>query len=325
VTEGSRPAVRPIFILSLPRTGSTLLQRILGSHEAIATASEPWFLLPSLYSLREQGVNAEYEHGVTARGVKGFAEEYLPGGVDDYRAAIHDFALDIYARASDGKPYFLDKTPRYHHIAGELISLFQEARFIFLWRNPLAIAASWMDTWSGGRWNLDDLSADLFRGLPNLVEAYSSHEDRVASTRYEDLVARPPEEIERLLHYLELPFDATVLERFRELEMRNPAFWDPTGTRRYREITGASLAKWRTIMANPIRKAWCRRYLRWLGPERLAVMGYRLDELLAEVDAIPLGVHRLPSDLTRGWAGFRYRRKRSKVVGVPFPLWQPPD
>jgi hypothetical protein len=35
-----------------------------------------------------------------------------------------------------------------------------------------------------------------------------------------------------------------------------------------------------------VRRAWARRYLRWIGEERLAVMGYRLDVLLAELDAI---------------------------------------
>ena len=39
-------AMRPLF-LSLPRSGSTLLQRILGSHDAVATSPEPWLLLPS--------------------------------------------------------------------------------------------------------------------------------------------------------------------------------------------------------------------------------------------------------------------------------------
>src|SRR5215831_7821667 len=123
------PAIRPVFILSIPRTGSTLLQRILGSHDAIGTASEPWFLLPLLYALRERGVHAEYEHAVMSRGVRGFATEYLPHGTDSYLEAVHDLALRLYAEAAPGKTYFLDKTPRYHHIADDLLELFPEGRF----------------------------------------------------------------------------------------------------------------------------------------------------------------------------------------------------
>jgi len=48
-----------IFILSLPRSGSTLLQRILGGHSQVHTVAEPWLMLNPLYALRETGIEAE--------------------------------------------------------------------------------------------------------------------------------------------------------------------------------------------------------------------------------------------------------------------------
>lgn len=320
--RSTRAGIRPIFILSLPRSGSTLLQRILGSHEAIGTASEPWFLLPLLYTLRERGVHAEYEHTVMAQGVRAFAQEYLPDGLDTYRSAVHDLALRLYADAAPGKTYFLDKTPRYHHIANDLLGLFPEGRFIFLWRNPLAVAASLIDTFGDGHWNLDVYSADLLRGLPALVDAYQAGGEQVTSTRYEDLVTRPLDEIERLLRYLGLPPDETVLTRFHELPMRNAEFWDPTGTRDYEGITLDPLRKWERTMANPVRKAWCRRYLRSLGEERLGVMGYSLDTLLAELEVVRSDTNRVTSDFVRAGRGAGRRWIRSRVLRVPFPLWR---
>jgi hypothetical protein len=319
---GFRANVRPIFILSLPRTGSTLLQRILGSHEAIATTSEPWFLLPLVYSLRESGVRAEYEHGAMARGTRGFASEYLPGGVPSYLAAVHDFSIRLYSEAAGPKPYFLDKTPRYHHIAADLISLFAEGRFIFLWRHPLAVAASFIETWGAGGWNLDAFSADLFRGLQSLLEAYRANEQKVVSIRYEDLVAQPHTEVDRLLGYLELPLDTTLVDRFPELEMKNRGFWDPHA-QRYDGVSHELVDKWKSIMTNPIRKAWCRRYLRWLGADRLASMGYRIEELLAEVNAMPSDMRWLRSDIGHVLAGIRSRRLRAQVLETSFPLWRP--
>ena len=44
-------SIRPIFIFSAPRSGSTLLQRVLAAHTQVATASEPWILLPLLSPL----------------------------------------------------------------------------------------------------------------------------------------------------------------------------------------------------------------------------------------------------------------------------------
>src|SRR5262249_20278294 len=46
-------ATTPILLLSLPRSGSTLVQRVLAAHPGVATASEPWLLLPLLLPLRD--------------------------------------------------------------------------------------------------------------------------------------------------------------------------------------------------------------------------------------------------------------------------------
>jgi Sulfotransferase family len=313
-------AIRPICILSTQRAGSTLLQRILGSHEEIGTASEPWFLLPLLYALRESGTVADYNQGSMAGGVRGFADEYLPRGVDSYLDAIHDLTLRLYTEATPGKRHFLDKSPRYHLIADDLLRLFPEGKFIFLFRQPLAVAASMIETWAEGKWNLDHYSADLF-GLARLAETYDANKARAARVRYEDLLTQPIEAVRQLLDYLELPADETIVQRFVDLPMRNPRYWDPN-TVRYQGISREPLDKWKTTMASPLRKTWCRRYLLWLGSERLEIMGYELDHLLAELDSIDVRLRQLPSDLRRASRGYVHRRVRSHILGVPLPLWR---
>jgi hypothetical protein len=312
-------AIRPIFILSTQRAGSTLLQRILGSHAEIGTASEPWFLLPLLYSIRDKGASAEYNQGSMAGGVLGFAEEYLPRGLDSYLEAIHDLTLRLYAEAAPGKQYFLDKTPRYHLVAADLMRVFPEGRFVFLFRHPLAVAASMMNTWASGKWNLDLYSTDLF-GVAKLSQTYDANRTRAAHVRYEDLLTQPAEAVSRLLEYLELPPDETVVQRFGELPMPNPRYWDPNTTK-YQGISREPLDKWKPTMASPLRKAWCRRYLQWLGAERLEIMGYRINELLAELNEIEVAFHDLPSDLRRASRGYVHRRLRSRFLDVPLPLW----
>jgi hypothetical protein len=298
-----------------------LLQRILGSHEDIATASEPWFLLPYIYSLRETGVNAEYEHATMARGVQGFSKEYLPGGTEDYLAEMRELGLRLYRKAGGGHRYFLDKTPRYHHIADDIIAMFRDGKFIFLWRHPIAVAASMMETFGGGRWNLQRFSADLFTGLAALITAYEAHVDRVCAVRYEDLLERPEPELRRLLAYLELPFDPSLLTHFTDLQMRNRGYWDPTGTSAYRAISKEPLEKWKSTMANPIRKVWAVRYLRWLGRQRLATMGYDLDQLLAEVAALPTRADHLASDVLHNARGLAIRSVRGRLIKSSLPMW----
>ncbi len=74
---------------------------------------------------------------------------------------------------------------------------------------------------------------------------------------------------------------------------------DPTGAKRYSTLSSEPEQKWRTTLANPLRRAWCRRYLSFLGPERLATMGYDLDRLLGELDALPPSRDSLATDLRR--------------------------
>jgi Sulfotransferase family len=76
-------SIRPIFLFSISRSGSTLVQRIIAAHDGVATASEPWLLLPHAYTLRPQGIDAEYVHPLLVTAIEDFAQS-LPKGGDDY-------------------------------------------------------------------------------------------------------------------------------------------------------------------------------------------------------------------------------------------------
>ena len=97
---------KPVFVLSLPRSGSTLVQRVLAAHEEIATAAEPWLLLPHGYALRERGMAAEYTQPIAARAIREFVAQ-LPAGEDDYWAALGAFAMDLYTRGGRGRRHVL--------------------------------------------------------------------------------------------------------------------------------------------------------------------------------------------------------------------------
>jgi hypothetical protein len=304
---------RPLFLLSLPRSGSTLVQRILAGHEEIATAPEPWILLPQIYAMREHGLYAEYGQVPSSRAIREFAER-LPGGLEDYRTELRSFVTALYERASDGPgAYFLDKTPRYHHIADDLFDLFPDGRFLFLWRNPLAVVASISETWGRNRWNVEKYRTDLFDGTAHLVSAYRAHEDRAIAARFEDLVSRPLETWPIVFGHLDLRFDPELLRSFESVRL-DARMGDPTGARAYAAISVEPLDKWKRTLANPIRKGWCHRYLRWIGQERLETMGYDLAELAGELDSLPSSPRGLVSDLaTEAYGRARRVRRRASA------------
>jgi hypothetical protein len=277
--------VKPLFILSLPRSGSTLLQRVLAADNQIASVAEPWVLLPFVYTLRERGIRAEYSHQLANAALNDFIRE-LPDGRRDYLTAIGAVTNDLYQKATKdvNASYFLDKTPRYALIADEIVEMFPQGKFIVLWRNPLAIIASIIETWGGGRWNVSAYEVDLFDGLANLIDSYQSHSGKILAIQYENFLKSPEMELKRISEYLSVKLDAELLKRFHQVQFAGD-MGDPTGVQSYREVDVAPLEKWKTTLHNPLRKAWCRRYLRWLGERRLKIMGYDFNELSRDLDS----------------------------------------
>jgi hypothetical protein len=289
-------SIKPIFLFSISRSGSTLAQRVIAAHDGIATLSEPWLLLPHAYALRRTGVDAEYPHAVMVDAIEDFCEE-LPAGAEDYRQELHDYVLRLYRKAAgDGARYFLDKSP-YYFVAEEVMNLFPEGKFVFLWRNPLSIAASSMATWDA-EWKPTLFRQELFVGLPRLVAACRKNSERVHSMRFEDLVTGDDRHWRTLMDYLEVEFDPDALERFSQVQLKG-RMGDPTGVKQYSALSTEPTHKWRSALANPLRKEWCRRYLRFFGDERLATMGYDGRQILQELESQPTSMESVLADLGR--------------------------
>ena len=290
----------PVFLFSLPRSGSTFAQRVLAAHPSIATATEPHFLLPLLHSMEPFGSYSEYEHQLSAWAILEFCRDSLPQHEADYRAEIRNFTLNLYAKATpNNEPFFLDKTPRYHLIADNLMDLFTDGKFIFLWRHPLSIVASMIGTFYEGRWYTYLFDFDLYSGMINLIDAWQKHANKAFSVRYEDLVLQPQSTWQGVFDYLSLPFDPALLDKFNKVKLKG-AVRDPNADLpQYQKINKKPLEKWRTYFTNPLRKTWARRYLNWLGTERLAVMGYDLTEILQELDTIPIDWRYVGEDMVR--------------------------
>lgn len=286
---------RPIFLLSLPRAGSTLLQRMLAAHPEIAATAEPWLLLPLLYAMVPYGAEAIYGHEAAARAYSDFFKE-LPNGVCDYREAVRYMTETLYGKAckSDAK-YFLDKTPRYAMIARQIVKTFPDAKYIFLWRNPLGMLASWITTFGNGRWTPVRVRHDYYRGLPELIAAYKSIRDRAIAVRYEDVVTKPQECLSQICEYLGVKCARSMLEGFGAVSFKG-SFGDPKRDQ-YQRIQSASVSKWRSVLCNLYRKRGGRQYLEFLGEERLAVMGYSLDSLKQELASIPTRVCGVGTDV----------------------------
>jgi hypothetical protein len=289
---GDRP--RLVFVLSLPRSGSTLVQRLLAAHPAVATAAEPWLLLPLVYALRDHGIYTEYHQETAIRGI-GDLLALMPDGIGNYRVQVRKLITALYGQVEPGARVFIDKTPRYHLIASDLLDFFPGARLVVLWRNPLAVAASIMRTWQDGRWNLHRWQVDLYKGVENLDLVVRADPDRVLAVRYEDLLTDPVPTAKKLFGHIGEAFDPRYLGEFQNVEL-DGRLGDKTGSVRYRELSEEPLGAWMNEFRNPLRRRWARKYLAWIGEDRLERMGYDMAGLLKELRGRPGGARHLLSD-----------------------------
>lgn len=300
----------PVFLLSLPRSGSTLIQRVLACHPQIATTSEPWLQLPAFYALREQGVSAEYDQKVLVEAMEDFCLT-LPAGRTDYLQAVREMTLGLYRKAAKGAPFFLDKTPRYHLILDELLETFPDAKFIIIWRQPLAVAASMLETWGSGKWNLHLFDVDLTKGLMNMSAAYSKNQDRFYAVNFEEFVSEPKRFTAEMFNYLGLAQNDGAADYFSKIDLHG-RMGDPTGIEQYKKISSESLGKWKYVFNNPLRKHWARNYLASINDETFSVMGYRRDKLLSELQQVPFSIANIGSDVSRMLYAKKYLRRQKK-------------
>jgi hypothetical protein len=88
---------------------------------------------------------------------------------------------------------------------------------------------------------------------------------------------------------------------------------DPTGVHRYQELSTEPIEKWKQTLGTTWRKRWCRSYLDWIGADRLATMGYDLDALRGELDALPSSARHVASDAVRS-AYWRRAQRRKRAA-----------
>lgn len=201
------PSDAPIFVFGLPRSGTTLVERILSSHPLVASAGEPMDF--ALTARRLAGSpTRELMDGATLRAAR-TADMGRLGA--DYLAAVR-------ARAP-GEGRFTDKAPLNFLYAGLINAALPNARMICLRRHPvdscLAIFRQMFATeFTYYDWTFAlETTARFYLAFDALVAHWRETlpQDRFIEVAYEDVVADQEGRSRALLAWLDLPWDETVL------------------------------------------------------------------------------------------------------------------
>jgi hypothetical protein len=239
----------PIFVLGLPRAGSTLLEQILASHSQVEGTMELANIprLVGSLSARERLGQTPYPNllaELSAGECLQFGENYLRDTLD-YRS---------------GKPYFIDKMPNNFRNIGVIQMILPNAKIIDARRDPMDCGFSnFKQLYANGHhfsYGLEDIG----RYYVNYVEMME-HWDQILPGRalrvqHEDVIADLEGSVRRILDYCELPFERACVE-FHKTERR---VHTASSEQVRKPINRDGVDRWKA-------------YEEWLGPLKLALAG----------------------------------------------------
>ncbi|MHB1348537.1 MAG: sulfotransferase family protein [Desulfobulbaceae bacterium] len=206
----------PVFIIGVPRSGTTLLRVILDSHSEIAGAPETGWLSGgytdfSIRKLVEELIQNKLGAtknltGVTPDAVKLAARQFLNVLFKEYLAAR-------------GKKYLVLKTPDDAGHIDFIVDLFPNSKFIHIYRDGRDVACSTVaqknkffgeDMTGFGELNLFN-ALDRWQKWESNIRIYLQHFNSI-SIRYEELVTNPLFTVEQVISFLELPMEKGMIE-----------------------------------------------------------------------------------------------------------------
>lgn len=261
--EGGSAAGDPIFIVGLPRSGSTLVEQILSSHSAIEGTmelAEMMVIASRLQSRVDEGEFPDFAamvRSLTPADRLRLGEEYIE------RTRVH--------RKTD-RPRFTDKMPNNWQHVGLIKLILPNAKVIDARRHPMSCCFSgWKQHFARGQTFSYDLS-DIGRYYRDYV-GLMAHFDAAAPGAvhrviYEDMVSDTEAQVRQMLDYLGLPFEESCLEFHRNT----------------RAVRTASSEQVRQPIYQDAVEHW-KAYAEWLGPLEAA-----LGDVAEAYPAVPTGL-----------------------------------
>ena len=258
----------PIFIVGLPRSGSTLIEQILSSHSQVEGTMELPEIISMTRALRQQSdaPQSNTYHDVLARQdageMRALGERYIE------RTRVH---------RKSGTPFFIDKMPNNFAHVGLIQLALPKARIIDARRHPLACCFSGFKQHFARGQNFSYDLVEIGRYYRDYVELMAHFDDvlpgRIHRVHYEAMVGDTEAEVRRLLDYCGLPFEEACLRFFENARPVRTASSEQVRQPIYRE----GVDHWR-------------HYQSWLEP-----LGEALGPVLESYPAVPdfpaTGIH----------------------------------
>lgn len=307
---------RLIFLVGAPRSGTTLLARILSAHSQVASRAEPHLITPLAHLGYFGSVQkAPYDPFNVQQAIHEVVQD-LPRGEEGYLEALRAYTDSVYGQILDGTPdakYFLDKTPAYSLVLPFLTQLYPRAGYVVLTRHPLAILSSYVDSFFDGDYAVAmEHNPILERYVPALAKMVREKPVPFAHVSYETFVEDPEAGFRGICDHLGLPFEAEAIN-YQEKSDEFEGLGDPIGVGQHDRPVTSSVKRWAVeIASNPDTLDVVLGILDRLEDADLEVLGYPRSEILADLDEAAKSGE-MPARRRRP---FRYSMERKLLIAL---------
>lgn len=233
---------RPIFVVGMPRSGTTLVERMLSCHSKLVSIGE-FTEFPRLYSI---GLQEQYARDPNRTPTAASLDIDFAKLGRAYCHAARELAGDA--------PVFIDKLPYNFLYCGYILAALPKARIIHLRRDPLDTCYAVYKTLFYGAYSfsydLDELADYFISYYRHMAHWRDVLPDRILDVSYEALAREPEVEMQKVVDWCELPWEASVLEFHQRdeasmtasaMQVRRPVYTDSIGSWRRAEARLAAL------------------------------------------------------------------------------------
>ena len=239
----------PIFLISMPRAGSTLLEQMLDQHPDIEAIGE----LPYIRALVRSAVEIHTRSGPIR--VPELVDQLGP---DEARAFGTDYLQRAALHRHGSQRYFIDKMPMNWSDVPFIRQILPQARFIEIRRSAMDCCFSnfihYFSRAHASSFSLHDLGRSYVDYVRLMDHIRSAAPGIMCHIRYEELVEDPETQLRRALDYLDLQWDESLLH-FHESDR---VVRTPSAEQVRQPLNRSGMGTWRP-------------YAQWLGPLREAL------------------------------------------------------
>lgn len=247
----------PIVVLGCPRSGTTLVRRLINAHPRIHCPGESFLLRAAVRFLSGEKVAEGIDYGP----VGGLAALGVPA--EELKAKLREFVLQFHAdlAAAEGKPRFAIKTAVDSFYIPQIVDLLRgHAQFVCVVRHGMDVAASLRDFTQVTEGPIEELfpylnqyrrfmpayAAAWAKVTSDILDAAEQHPDDVLALRYEDLVREPEAVLQGLFEFLDEPTDVSELlvRAFQPADVQGLSDYKTFETK---GIVGESVDRWHEL------------------------------------------------------------------------------